>query len=148
MRLIGNVIRNKTWASFADSLEDRLRYFDVRSATEQDESPLELFGFNVKVPQSYYEQASTASEYMQATLNQSNDDYTYYEGNYTAVTATASTDDDKTYALSNFTSYNSAAYAALAEIDINGALNYDRWPRTKWQMDVNAMTYLRALTQM
>lgn len=69
VRLIGNVIRNKTWASFADGLNDRLRYFDVRSATEQDESPLELFGFNVKVPQSYYEQASTASEYRQAALN-------------------------------------------------------------------------------
>lgn len=62
--------------------------------------------------------------------------------------ATASLEDDKTLALSNFTSYNSAAYAAIAEIEANGNSTYNKWPRTKWLWDENSMTYLRALSKM
>lgn len=50
VRLIGSVIRNKTWSAFADGNNDRLKYMDVRSPTQSNESPVEMFGFNVKVP--------------------------------------------------------------------------------------------------
>ena len=49
-RLMGSIVRNRSWDAFMEGNKDRLKFFDFRDPID----PVILFGFNVKVAPNYH----------------------------------------------------------------------------------------------
>lgn len=148
VRLIGNALQNNTWQAFTDGAYDRLQHLSVRKTDEQAVSPLEYFGFRVKLPQNYYEQLNIIYKEINKNYTDALAAYTSYKTKWTAANATATKTDDKNLVMANYTNYNEELYQKLKKIDKDGHLAYDSYTEVQYRYASNAKKYFEALTTM
>ena len=98
-RLVGNLFQNNSWEVFATHNVDRLKHLDLRNDRQFEASPVEFFGFNVRLPQSYYEHIYKIKDELTKNLTDAQTEYVDYKGRYDAAVSTKSIDDDKALAV-------------------------------------------------
>lgn len=101
-KLMGSILRNRSWDAFIDGSKDRLDYFDIRNPGD----PVITFGFNTKLNPKFHQIIKQNEFYLNEAYQQSLQDYNYHLGNWTALNATEDLDDDKTYGLRNYSDFN------------------------------------------
>lgn len=145
VRVIGNALQNNTWQAFTDGAYDRLQHLSVRNTDQQAISPLEFFGFRVKMPQAYYEQLSIIQAEIDKNLTDTLAAYSSYNTTWQAANATTSTADDKTIVTKNSTTVDEAMLQRLKDIDTTGHLPYDDHLEIQYAHAANAQRYFLAL---